>query len=80
MQASNRAEREAPLEVFVLDKGARLEPRSASLAEAAEHLRVLRVHTAEDLNGQNVVAIPAGQKSHALFENAETRRRSRMLG
>ena len=66
--------------MFVLDKDANLEPRTASLAEAAEHLRVVEAYDADDLNGLNVVAIPAGQKTHRLFENAEVRRRSRMLG
>lgn len=80
MQAASRAEEKSPLRVFVLDKESGLDPRRASLAEAAEYLRVVEAHTDDDLDGQLVVAIPAGQKSHRLFENAESRRASRMLG
>lgn len=80
MQAQNRAEAANPLRVLVLDKDCRLDPRRASLAEAAEFLRVVEAHEPEDLSGLNVVAIPAGQKNHRLYENAEVRRRSRMLG
>lgn len=80
LQAEARAEATASLRVIALDRDSRLEPRTATLAEAAEHLVVLEVHSEDDLNGVNVVMIPSGQKHHQLFENAEVRRRSRMLG
>ena len=79
LQHTARAEAVAPLCVIALDRDSRLDPRRVSLTEAAEHLIVFDAHTAEDLDGVNVVMIPGGQKDHRLFENAESRRRSRML-
>lgn len=80
LQAEAKAEASAPLRVIMLDPDARIDPGRASLAEAAPYLRVLEVHDTDDLNGVNVVMIPEGQKHHRLFENAEVRRQSRMLG
>ena len=80
LQRAAKAEAQAPLVVIALDPDSRLDPARVSLVEAAEHLIVFDAHEEEDLHGVNVVHIPGGQKSHRLYENAEVRRRSRMLG
>ena len=80
LSATARAEARQPLRVITVDKAAPIDLRRVTLAEAAEHLVVLEVSELGDLDGTNVVAIPGGQKNHRLFEHAETRRRSRMLG
>lgn len=85
VQRSAKAESERPLRViaFEADRAATargLDLRGITLAEAAEHLVVLDVTDHDQLQGVNVVSIPVGQKNHRLYEAAEVRRRSRMLG
>ena len=82
LQRTAKAEAEHPLRVIAIDPEAKhaVDLAKATLKEAAEYLVVLDVREHEDLHGVDVVAIPGGQKKHPLFENAETRRRSRMIG
>ena len=82
LQRTARAEAERPLRVIAIDPEAKhaVDLPKVTLKEAAEHLVVLDVREHEDLHGVDVVAIMGGQKEHPLFEDAETRRRSRMLG
>lgn len=80
LQHTNRAEAGQPLRVIAIESERGIDLTKITLKEAAEHLVVLEVREPEDLHGVNVVMIPRGQEKHSLFENAETRRRSRMLG
>ena len=80
LQRSARAEAGRPLRVIAVDRDAPIDLKRATLAEAAGHLVVVEVREHEDLHGVDVVSIPGGQKDHPLYEAAETRRRSRMLG
>lgn len=80
LQAEARAEARRPLRVIAVSKRAPIDPRRMTLEEAAEHLVVVEASSPEDLSGLDVVSIPAGQEKHPLYENAESRRRSRMLG
>lgn len=83
LQAEARAEARRPLRVIAVSKRgpwAPIDPRRMTLSEAAEHLVVVEASSPEDLSGLDVVSITAGQEKHPLYENAETRRRSRMLG
>lgn len=80
LQRAARAEASRPLRVIAVDNRAPIDLRRVTLAEAAKHLVVLDAREHEDLHGVDVVAIPGGQEKHPLFENAESRRRSRMLG
>lgn len=82
LQHQARAEEAEPLRVIAVEAEAArgLDLKSITLAEAAKHLVVVDAHGHDDLSGVNVVHIPPGQKEHPLYENAETRRRSRMLG
>ena len=80
LSAEAKAEARAPLRVIAIDNRAPVDLKRATLAEAAEHLTVVEAHSPDDLSGINVVTIPGGQEKHPLYENAESRRRSRMLG
>ncbi len=82
LQRTAKAEAEQPLRVIAIDPevGRAVDIAKVTLKEAAEYLVVLDVREHTDLHGVDVVAILRGQKEHPLFENAETRRRSRMVG
>ena len=82
MQKAAKAEESRPLSVLVLDSevARTINPRTTTLQEAAPYLRMLEVHSPDDLDGATVIHIPDGQKNHRLYENAESRRRSRMIG
>jgi len=80
LQRAARAEEHRPLRVIAVDARAPVDLRKVTLAEAAPHLVVVEAHEHDDLSGVNVVAIPAGQEKHPLFEDAEVRRRSRLNG
>jgi len=84
MQRAAKADEEQPLRVIAIGtdaaRGLSVDLQRVTLAEAAEHLVVLDVHDHDELSGVNVVHIPAGQKHNRLYENAEQRRRSRMVG
>lgn len=78
LQRAVRAEEARPIRVIAARAKHPLNLAEVTLAEAAAHLVVVEARSHEDLQGVDVVAIPAGQEKHHLFENAETRRRSRM--
>ncbi len=80
LQRTARAEANLPLRVVAVSREMPGDLTKVTLAEAAEHLVVVDAREHEDLHGVNVVAIPGGQEKHPLFEDAEVRRRSRMLG
>ena len=80
LQRTARAEEGQPIRVIAARAKHPLDLAKVTLAEAAEHLEIVEARTHDDLKGVDVVAIPAGQEKHRLFENAESRRRSRMLG
>ena len=80
LQRAARAEAGEPLRVIAVAKEAPVDLERVTLIEVAEHLVVVDVRENEDLHGVNVVRIPGGQEGHPLYEAAEVRRRSRMLG
>ncbi len=84
LQRAAKSEATQPIKViaFNADRAdvGRLNLADISLREAAEHLVVVEAHDHDDLQGVNVVAIPAGQEKHPLYEAAEVRRRSRING
>lgn len=80
LQRACRAEEQRPIRVIVARSRSTIDLKRATLADAAPYLDVVEASGHEDLQGLDVVAIPAGQEKHRLFEAAEVRRRSRMLG
>lgn len=77
IQRGNRADAAQPLKVIAVEGTVRPDDK---LGDVAPHLYIVEAHDHDDLSGVNVVHILPGQTKHPLFENAESRRRSRMLG
>lgn len=80
LQRTAKAEAGEPLRVIAVGETLIGDLTKVTLAEAAEHLVIVDAREHEDLHSVNVVAILGGQEKHPLFEDAEVRRRSRMLG
>jgi hypothetical protein len=80
LQRTARAEANLPLRVIAVTKEVPGDLTKVTLVEAAEYLVVVDAREHEDLHGVDVVMIIDGQEKHPLFEDAEVRRRSRMLG
>lgn len=80
VQRSNQVDAHRALCCLVLEDDVPLESASVNFGDVMRRTRVVEVHELDDLRGLNVVKICAGQETHPLYEAAERRRRSRMLG